>query len=351
MRYILTLMLCLGFFASSTVQAQEEKKKVVIIKKKMDDNGKTTMERHEATGKDADVLLKKLKEDGTLEGIDIEVEIEEAKGEKIVIKEVVEDITVEKSMEDGKEVTKYKIVTNDNGEKKVMEWSGEGEMPAEMAEIMKKVEVNTFESKDGQEMRVVVEVDGDKDEKVVIKEIVEDITVEKSMEDGKEVTKYKIVTEDNGEKKVMEWSGEGEMPAEMAEIMKEVEVKTFKSKDGQMQVVVEIDDDEDGEMHEAHVMKKKMKKKMKMKKKNHNKVQLGVMIEDDSQGVVVSDIIKDSAADKTGLKVGDTILKVNDTYIFNMDMLIKTLGKFDKGDKVKLTYLRDGKEKKADVNF
>ena len=349
MRYILTLMLCLGFIATATVQAQEEKKKVVIVKKKVDDKGKTTMERHEATGKDADVLLKKLKEDGTLEGIDIEVEIEETKGEKVIIKEVVEDITVEKSMEDGKEVTKYKIVMDDNGEKKIMEWSGEGEMPAEMAEIMKGVEINTFESKDGQEMRVVVEIDDDEDEKIVIKEIVEDITVEKSMEDGKEVTKYKIVTEEDGEKKVMEWSGEGEMPAEMAEIMKEVEVKTFKSKDGQMTVVVEMDD-ADSEIHEGH--RKKMKrKKMKMKKQSPNKVQLGVMIEDDNKGVVVSDIIKDSPADKTGLKVGDTILKVDDTYIFNMDMLINALSKFDKGDKAKVTYLRDGKENKADINF
>ena len=266
MKYIFSLVLCLGILATTSTRAygQEENKTVIIIKKTIDENGKTTTKRQEATGKEADALIKKMKEDGTLEGIDVDIEIEKAKPSGSIKKEKKQSITVGKSIIDGKEWTTYKIVTEENGEKEVMEWSGEGEMPAEMAEKLKNVNIKTRHISKGKEIMIMVEDD-----------------------------------EHDGSKKP--------------------QVYTFENK--------------------------------KMKKKHNNKVTLGIMIEDDSQGVIVSDIIKDSAAAKCGLKNGDIILKINEIHVFNTEMLLKALSLFDKGDKANVTYLRDGKEKKTNAKF
>ena len=312
MKYIFTILLCFGFLLTTTSFGQEETKKVVIIKKVKGADGKTSTERQEASGKEADALIKKMKEDGTLEGIDIDVEIEKAKKDGTA-KSIRKEVSIEKTIKDGKEVKSYKIVTENNGEKKVMRWSGEGEMPAEIAEMLKNEEIEIE----------VEEKDGDK--KV-----------------------YEIITEDGGEKKVLFWNGDGEMPAEMAEALKDVDIKTMQSKDGEhMTIKVEMDDDgEHTEVHESH----KMEKRIRIKD-SPNKVTLGVMIADDSQGVIISNVVDKSVAQKAGLKTGDTIIKINDTYVFNMDMLLKALSKFDKGDTAKVTFLRDGKEKKVKAKF
>ena len=313
MKYIFTLLLCFGFLLSTTSYGQEETKKVVIIKKVKDADGKTTTERQEASGKEADALIKKMKEDGTLEGIDIDVEIANAKKDKTTKKSIKKEVSIEKTIKDGKEITSYKIVTEDNGKKKVMRWDGDGEMPAEIAEMLKNEEIEI----------VVDEKDGEK--KV-----------------------YEIITEDDGEKKVMFWNGDGEMPAEMAKALKDVDIKTMQSKDGEhMTIRVEMDNDgEHEEVHESH----KMEKRIRIKD-SPNKVTLGVMIADDSNGVVLSNVVDKSVAQKSGLKAGDTILKINDTYVFNTDMLLKALSEFDKGDSAKVTFLRDGKEKKTKAKF
>jgi type II secretory pathway component PulC len=266
MKYILTLVFCLGFFSISNSFGQEEAKKVVIVKKTVDENGKTTTERQEASGKEADALIKKMKEDGNLEGIDIEIEMEKAMKSGSTKKETSENITIEKTIENGKEMTMYKIVTEENGEKKVMVWKGDGEMPAEMAEKLKNADIKSEKFNDGKEMRIIVEMD--------------------DQDDG--TVKERVFTTE---------------------------------------------------------------KEIVVKEASENKVRLGVMIEDDSEGVVISDIISNSVAEKSGLKNGDIILKINDTYVFNTDMLLKALSPFDSGDKVKVTYLREGKEKKTEAKF
>jgi len=265
MKYIFTLILCLGFLSISSSFGQEKSKKVVIVKKTVDNNGKTTTERKEASGTEADALIKELKEDGSLEGIDVEVEVEQSMKSGSSKKETLEDISIEKSIEDGKEKTTYKIVTEKDGEKKVMVWKGEGEMPAEMAELLENVDIETNTSKDGKEMSITIDAEGD----------------------------------------------------------------------------------EETEIHETHTVEKRIV----VKRQKENKVSLGIMIEDDSEGVVVSDIVPDSVAKKSGLRSGDTILKINDTYVFNTKMLLKVLADFEKGDKVKVTYLRDGKQMTTKAEF
>jgi len=266
MKYLFTLLICFGFFSISSSFGQEETKKVIVVKKIIDENGKTTTHREEATGKDADALIKKLKEDGSLEGVDIEIEIEKAKESGSSTKSVLEDITIEKSIENGKEVTKYKIETEENGEKKVMIWkSDDGEIPEELAKKLEHIDIKTSGTKDGKNVMIIIDAEGD----------------------------------------------------------------------------------EDTEIHETH----KFEKRIHVKKSNNNKVSLGIMIESDSEGVVVSDVVEDSAAQKAGLKDGDTILKINGKYVFNTEMLLDVLSQFDKGDKIKVSYLRNGKEKKTDAEF
>lgn len=64
-----------------------------------------------------------------------------------------------------------------------------------------------------------------------------------------------------------------------------------------------------------------------------------------------SPVIKDSPAEKAGLKEKDIIIKVNDTTIDEDHILSSVLGTFSAGDKVTLTVLRDGKEQTIDVTL
>ncbi len=65
------------------------------------------------------------------------------------------------------------------------------------------------------------------------------------------------------------------------------------------------------------------------------------------EGVVITDIVDGSAAAKAGLRRGDTILKINDKYIFTSDGLLKALSPFNPGESIKVRYIRDGNEKSA----
>jgi serine protease Do len=64
-----------------------------------------------------------------------------------------------------------------------------------------------------------------------------------------------------------------------------------------------------------------------------------------------SPVIKDSPAEKAGLKEKDIIIKVNDTAIDENHNLSSVLGTFSAGDKVKLTILRDGNEQTIEVEL
>lgn len=71
---------------------------------------------------------------------------------------------------------------------------------------------------------------------------------------------------------------------------------------------------------------------------------LGVTTEKTEQGVAIRDVSDGSAAEKAGLKEKDVITKVDDQKVTDPDDLSKEIGKHKPGDKVKITFLRDGKE-------
>ncbi len=80
---------------------------------------------------------------------------------------------------------------------------------------------------------------------------------------------------------------------------------------------------------------------------DENRAMLGVTTQGDDKGAEVLSVTKESAAEKAGLKKGDIITKVGDNKIEDSDDVTTSIRKHKPGDKVSITYLRDGKEQKA----
>ena len=71
----------------------------------------------------------------------------------------------------------------------------------------------------------------------------------------------------------------------------------------------------------------------------------------DKEGVYVSYVQPDSAAEKAGIKTYDRIVKVDDEEVSSASDLTNIILKHKKGDKVKITVERDGKEQTIDVTL
>jgi S1-C subfamily serine protease len=83
---------------------------------------------------------------------------------------------------------------------------------------------------------------------------------------------------------------------------------------------------------------------------------LGVVIDEsqqapDQKGVVVRDVDPAGPAAKAGLRPGDVIVRIEDKDVGNFDGLRKTLADHKAGDKLSVTVMRDGKEKKLSVSL
>lgn len=75
-----------------------------------------------------------------------------------------------------------------------------------------------------------------------------------------------------------------------------------------------------------------------------NQARLGVSMEDGEGGAKITEVAKESAAEKAGLKVGDIITKVNEFSVADADDLPMAINKFKPEDKVTIAYKRDGVE-------
>lgn len=80
---------------------------------------------------------------------------------------------------------------------------------------------------------------------------------------------------------------------------------------------------------------------------DENRAMLGVVTEGDDKGAAIQSVSKESAAEKAGLKKGDIITKIADKAIESTDDVTEAIHSHKPGDKVTITYLRDGKEQKA----
>ncbi len=72
---------------------------------------------------------------------------------------------------------------------------------------------------------------------------------------------------------------------------------------------------------------------------------------EDIEGVLISDVVEDSPAEKAKLKSGDVVIKVNDDDISTPSELQINISSRSPGETVKLTVVRDGKNKTFSVKL
>lgn len=68
-----------------------------------------------------------------------------------------------------------------------------------------------------------------------------------------------------------------------------------------------------------------------------------------TSGVVIADVTKDLPANKAGIEKGDVITKFDDNDITSVSKLRYYLYQYKVGDKIKVTYIRDGKTKETNM--
>ena len=83
-----------------------------------------------------------------------------------------------------------------------------------------------------------------------------------------------------------------------------------------------------------------------------NRVQLGVRPEvDDEPGIVVAEIIEDTPASRSDLKVGDRIVAIGQTKVTRLEDAVRALGRFAEGDKAIIRVVRGKKDRRVAVRF
>jgi serine protease Do len=82
-----------------------------------------------------------------------------------------------------------------------------------------------------------------------------------------------------------------------------------------------------------------------------NKAMLGVTTESSDDGAKVTEVSKESGAEKAGLKKDDVITRVGDRKIDSPDDLVDAISNYKPNDKINLTYKRGGKESSASITL
>ena len=69
------------------------------------------------------------------------------------------------------------------------------------------------------------------------------------------------------------------------------------------------------------------------------------------EGVYITEVLKGSAADEAGIKVGDVLIAIDSAKVVNGAAVQEAVNNFSPGDKAEMTVIRDGKEKTVKVTF
>jgi len=80
---------------------------------------------------------------------------------------------------------------------------------------------------------------------------------------------------------------------------------------------------------------------------DENRAMLGVTTEGNDNGAEIKSITKESAAEKAGLKKGDIITKIGERKVESTDDVTDAIRNHKPGDKVTVSFLRDGKSQKV----
>jgi hypothetical protein len=188
-------------------------------------------------------------------------------------------------------------------------------------------------------------------------------------ENGNYHKKIKIVTKgENGEEEVIEWDGDGEMPEELINQLKEkgIDVKSLDGGKGVFMFKTDgedlhLDHDFNFEFEGMEDLTPEMKEKIQRIHKEHgshdgdndfvfqsskintNKAFLGVNIENlEDGGVKVTSVIEGSAAEEAGILTGDIIKSIGTKNANSVDELIDALTPFKPGDEIAVNLVRNG---------
>lgn len=79
----------------------------------------------------------------------------------------------------------------------------------------------------------------------------------------------------------------------------------------------------------------------------------GVTNEDfkNAAGILVTDIVSNSGADDAGMQSGDIITELNGVTLKNSSQMMELIAQKNPGDKIELTYIRNGVRKKANITL
>jgi serine protease Do len=82
-----------------------------------------------------------------------------------------------------------------------------------------------------------------------------------------------------------------------------------------------------------------------------NKAMLGVITSKVDEGVKITDVTKESGAEKAGLKKDDIITRIGSDKISSPKDLTEAIGKYKPNDKIDVAYKRNGKEDKTSATL
>lgn len=85
--------------------------------------------------------------------------------------------------------------------------------------------------------------------------------------------------------------------------------------------------------------------------RDSSRAMLGITTNDEDGKVVITNVSKESAAAKAGLKEGDVVKKIGDVSIGNAPDVSVAVRSYKPGDKVSITYERDGKTQTASATL
>ncbi len=181
-----------------------------------------------------------------------------------------------------------------------------------------------------------------------------------------ETARIKIMKEQDGKMITIDTTITLTGDNEVEELLKQMGVKDLDLPEmGNVHKEMETEVDEDGKT----VMKKKIIIKQKMddqnveedkpflgvilveKKKNANGEEEKNVSNNIEKGIKIQDVVPESAAAQAGLKSGDVITAINGKMVMTEEELVAYIGTQKVGNKVTITYERDGKMQIADATL
>jgi len=280
------------FYVNHSSAQTEEKIKVVVIEKTVDENGKIKETKVIKEGEEAKAYMEKMNiSDG----------------------DVMEWIEKEEDVDSGSNMKsshrRIKIITkDDSGNEDVIEWEGDGEIPADLRKTLEENDVEILNKE---------------------KEI--SVTVKDNMSTAR--SRVMIINKKNTNEEVIEFDIEnGEMGDDVEKLLRENGMEIEIIDDGEAKKFMIVTEDDDHEQ-------------------NNNKAQLGVFLDSTEKGVRIIDTIEGSAAAGAGLRKGDVITAIGDQLVATMQDVVTEIGNYKPSEIIILHFLRDNIARSTEVTL